>query len=327
TCRQYGVNRIATDGSLTGWAWNGAGSPFIEGAGWVKLHGGGAQIVYPWLETGLGSIYVPRDRDVRQRIDTPAKNATYCIFARDVASFDSANCPLPVRDVEIGFPTTQSGVYRNALGRIDVTGLIQTIGATNRNKYGQRVVALTGTLPSSVTLADQVYHAPGNLTVSAVTFENGTSGKSGAGTIIVDGDLIINGNTTYAAATLGNSRELASVAWIVKGDIIIDGSVTNTVGAFVAFGAGTACEATGDAQFPTYTPNHCGVFFSVPAGSTSNQQLRVTGLVIAHAFDFRRTYADPLIGAEAIIYDGRLIANPPPGLKGFTEGLPVIRDF
>ena len=80
---------------------------------------------------------------------------------------------------------------------------------------------------------------------------------------------------------------------------------------------------TEDQGYPKFSRTGHGIFFS----GSSESPLTVVGLVIARAFGWERSYSNIKQGSERIIYDGRLIANPPPGLKGFAEGLPVIRDF
>jgi hypothetical protein len=334
-CEAYGVNRNNTDGMLFGWGWNGNNDNGVTGAGWVKFHGGDARIVYPWLQTQYGSIYVQPGRSIKQQTGTAGKNATYCIFADSVANVTSANCAQLVKDVALGFPTDGEGstIYRNALGKIDVQGLITKLSGQERNKYGNTVVTFDddNDVGGDVVLDNMVFHFTGPVIIdSDVTFQNGSNGEFGNGLIVVDGDLIIKSNMAYDQdPVVGDLRQLASVAWVVKGDIIISPNVTSVVGAFIALGNGGVCAPNDlDSEYPEYTQNGCGVFYSVdPATTDNNQQLSVLGLVIAKAFDFRRTFTDALIGSENIIYDGRLIANPPPGLKGFTEGLPVIRDF
>jgi len=46
---------------------------------------------------------------------------------------------------------------------------------------------------------------------------------------------------------------------------------------------------------------------------------------MARRFNFERQYLDQLEGSELIIYDGRLLANTPPGLGDFAQALPIWR--
>jgi len=52
--------------------------------------------------------------------------------------------------------------------------------------------------------------------------------------------------------------------------------------------------------------------------------LSVSGLFVAEAgYNFDRKYTKNLAPAEQILYDGRVVANTPPGLADFTQALPV----
>ncbi len=334
-CEIYGTIANLENGGLIGWGWNGDVSNGVVGAGWVHFNSlrGQGYIVFPWLQTQFGSIYT--SKSVSQKAGVVGNNATYCIFAKDIATnIKTQSCESLfgkqglVVGVEQKLPTG-TDIYRNALGRIDVKGLttgIKSIGNVWYNKYGQIVetIAPASWTNGAKTLNGKIYVVTGDLTISSpLSFDNAVSSNSGNGLIVVQGDLIINGNIVYNGVDLpSNLKQLASVGWIVKGDVKIAGSVAKAVGAFVVLGNGSDCVSDG-ADYPKYTANGCGVVFS---GDSANP-LTIDGLLIAKAFDFRRNYADINQGAEKIVYDGRLIANPPPGLSGFSEGLPVIRDF
>ncbi len=53
--------------------------------------------------------------------------------------------------------------------------------------------------------------------------------------------------------------------------------------------------------------------------------LHVSGLFIASGYNFDRKYTLNLEGAEQIMYDGRVVANTPPGLADFTKALPIYQ--
>jgi hypothetical protein len=302
----------------------------------------GTGIVYPWLQTQYGSIFT--GGSVRQRSIISNLNATYCIFAQQAYNFQSGSCISAIPN--IAFKTPQPNTYnptdfsyRSILGRIDVTGLTataRTINGINYNKFGNIVVPSgEQTWSSEYVLDNKVYHIiGGNLTLaSGFKINNGSGLQKGNGTVIIDGDLIINGDFAYSDIIPTDLKQLASVAWVVKGDVIVDGAVTKTVGAFLVLGdpnatclyddgaAGSPC--SGAIDYPKYKQTHYGIFFS---GASSNP-LTISGLIVAKAGDFSRTYTNPTRGSEKIIYDGRLIANPPPGLKGLIEAMPLIRDF
>jgi hypothetical protein len=332
SCERYGFNSDLSDGQIVGWGWGGDVSA-KEGAGWVQAIGK-TSIVYPWLQTSYGSIYTPDA--FRQKAQITVNNATYCLFANNATqlNFNSANCSNPVQNTSIGFLTTSTAgnqTYYNALGLLDVNGLMTTITGSNYDKYGYKVSSTSLVINNpSLTLNNTIYVTKGDLTVGGLTFKNGNGIINGNGTIIVNGDLHINGNLYYDTSGVadGNLKNLPSVAWIVKGDVIIDKPdiVTSTVGAFLVLGSGAQnpkIKNGSDPDYPSYQPNKSGVFFS----GSSASPLTVLGMIAVRAFDFERTYSSLTQGSERIIYDGRLIANPPPGLKSFSEGLPVIRDF
>ncbi|MDO8668695.1 MAG: hypothetical protein Q7K65_00170 [Candidatus Buchananbacteria bacterium] len=337
SCELYGVNKNLGDGQLVGWSWNGTGDG-LNGAGWVHFNSefGSGYTVFPWLQTLYGSIYTPKW--VRQKAGSSGNNATYCILAEDInANIKSQNCEDIasglVQGVDTGFleKSPSGGIYRNALGKIDMAGMINKVASGGtRNKYGQIVNDLSQsswTGPSGDVLKGEVYHFKDNLQItSQLQFVNGSANVPGNGIIIVDGNLKIESNISYSSSIPSKLNELASVVWIVKGDVIIDPSVTDVVGVFVVLGDGvTACQlsASSSPDYHKYQQNGCGVFFS----GDSDKSFTVLGLVIAKAFDFGRTFAEILQGSERVIYDGRLTANPPKALSGFVEGLPVIRDF
>ncbi|PJE58478.1 MAG: hypothetical protein COU81_00565, partial [Candidatus Portnoybacteria bacterium CG10_big_fil_rev_8_21_14_0_10_36_7] len=259
------------------------------------------------------------------------RNATYCIVAQDInANVKSQNCEDLVQGVEVGsLENNSNGIYRNALGKIDVTGMIRTTTGT-RNKYGQTVINFNNinwSDPEGVALNGSVYYFDGNLEINTpIRFENTSANTLGNGIIVVNGNLTIGEDIIYLSATPTKLNQLASVVWIVKGDVIINPNVENVAGAFMVLGNGNTCtklEPLPDPDYHKYIKNGCGVFFS----GESNNPLTVLGLVVAKAFDFGRTFAEILQGSERIIYDGRLTANPPKALSGFVAGLPVIRDF
>lgn len=146
-----------------------------------------------------------------------------------------------------------------------------------------------------------VFYYDGDLVVDkSITWPNATGSLSGARTIIVKGNITFKKSSYYDASSAGLSlRNLASVAWIAEGDITFDQGVENVVGAFIATGK----ISTGIGKKP----------------------LTARGLMTASRFDFGRQFASQARGAEQIIYDGRAIFNPPPGLTDFVKALPIFR--
>ena len=306
--------------TLIGYAWHN----YAEGGGlgWVQFN---PAVGIAWLQTRLGDIYAGG----RVEGDRPQGvfNATYRILANGDVTFGSqSGVGTPWVDPNYGpidFPTPQTR-YSNLLGKIDLDGLICPMGlsdSTCTNSYGQTVTKIRRgndlNLANNNPLGGNIYYypGPGTLTIdNPVAFKNQSAFgyADGSGLIIVNGDLVIKSEVTYEAAlALNKFKNLASVAWLVQGDISINGSVTQAAGAFMALGDGvTRCPNAG-----------CGIFSS---GSSANF-LTVSGLVMARTFSFGRTAASPLRGSELIIYDGRLLANIPPGLADFAEALPIWR--
>lgn len=331
-CKYFGSALDSSSGALVGWAWSSGGDKDeIANVGWIQINTGWAGIVYPWLETQFGSVY--SSLNIRQKSSVSGKNATYCIFAKDVYNFTSSQCQKNFDNVDISYLTKLSDdnslVYKNALGKIDIKGLSTIVSDNNQNKYnkfGNKVVVINGnniTWDGSTSLSNQVYIINGDLNIA-----NGFSiNNDGSGTVIVNGNLLISDDFGYNANfSSNNMKDLGSIAWVVMGDIVVQPQVTKIAGAFVVLGKDNQPLIKIEPKnkdYPKFEQNKHGIFFS----GSSDKPLTVIGLIFARAFGWERTYSNIKQGSERIIYDGRLIANPPPGLQGFAEGLPIIRDF
>ena len=166
------------------------------------------------------------------------------------------------------------------------------------------------------TLGNKVYNFTGQTTYTIdnpLTFYNarGTN-SSGAGTVIINGDLVINSDMFYEEASVASQIEnLASLTWIIKGgNVTISPSVSNIVGNFIVLDNGSGLK---------------GKFYT--GDDTSNtRQLTISGLVMAHEILLQRNYIEENEPAEIIIYDGRVIVNTPPGMDNVAGGLPVWRE-
>ncbi|XOU94464.1 MAG: DUF2341 domain-containing protein [Candidatus Kerfeldbacteria bacterium] len=53
--------------------------------------------------------------------------------------------------------------------------------------------------------------------------------------------------------------------------------------------------------------------------------LQVSGLFVARGYNFDRKYTKDLAPSERIVYDGRVVANTPPGLADFSKALPIYQ--
>jgi len=124
-------------------------------------------------------------------------------------------------------------------------------------------------------------------------------------------------------------RNLASVAWIIKGDLKIAPEVKELAGNFIVIGNGSICSADPEVSSPADAG--CGQIFSCGSLTECDGRLTVLGLMMARKFYFKRDLTEAekkeavIQGSELIIYDGRLLANTPPGLGDFAQALPIWR--
>ncbi len=338
SCYLYGGGIDQQNGEIIGWAWNGNDSPASStGVGWIQLRpmGGESGVVYPWLQTLYGTVF--SKNKIRQKSLVSGVNATYCIISQDVYNFTSGQCVDNFKNIAIDFPKTEitDSVYKNALGKIDLTGLTtvyKTANSKKYNKYGNELISYDNNSQwdKDIVMNNKVFVVNGDLYIrDRFKINNAGVGQKGNGLVVVNGNLIVNDDYDYSNQEIDSITKIASVAWVVKGDVVIDSGVKKVVGAFMVLGNNNNClqeddqPCSANIDYPKYKQNGYGVFFS----GASTQQLTVGGLIIAKAFDFRRQYSNILSGSESIIYDGRFIANPPPGMKDFFGNLPVVRDF
>lgn len=285
-----------------------------------------------WVETKQGSVF--SGANIRALAPPPESkfNATFCVTAKGVivnflseegqtacGATDASGTTPSVTDSRYGRPSA-SNAYTSVLGRIDVNGLRDgKYGVVEQMGEDTTGVALENWLLANPEgLAGQVLRFEGDLHVSssgvsALKFMNG-NGKSGAGTILVDGgDLYVEGDLEYDGNGPSSLKELASIGWVVTsagasgGNVYISKNVKQVVGAFYA---------GGEDGFWTVTP----------AEVSGKDQLTVYGLAVARQFRFGRTFKSMDEGAERFIYDGRAVANPPPGFSDVTQSLPAFSD-
>ncbi|MCX6785789.1 MAG: hypothetical protein NTZ18_02980 [Candidatus Komeilibacteria bacterium] len=299
--------------SLLGWGWAGGvnAAGVADGPGWVQFAG---SLNVPWLETKYGAVYGQNNAGSSNTAMAPQGryNSSYCILATgNIVNLTSENGCLRSGYPDLKFPNA-SEKYRTVNGVIDFERIL------NGEETVYKSQDVDANLPN--VLAGQVYHFTGqdSYTIdNPLTFYNARNFNStGAGTVVVDGDLYINSNIFYENSAVASKIEnLASAAWIVKGDVIIDSSVTNLAGDFIVLGkTGIGCPAAGCGNFKT--GNDAG----------SPKQLIISGLAMARQFSFERFYKQAGEPAEKIIYDGRVIINTPPGLEDVAKGLPIWRE-
>ncbi len=161
----------------------------------------------------------------------------------------------------------------------------------------------------NLKIGNNIFWRNGDLTINA-----GASFCRGAGTILVEGNLIINGDFDYCGNPVTKRDQIASVGFIVKGNITVATGVQSGVGTM--FSAGT---------FTTESIVDPGNL------TTSDVPFTLSGLVVALRFDLRRQL-DPIPdGAggytkpqeETFNYDGRIVVAPPPGFMNLYSAKAV----
>lgn len=345
----HGVE-IGADRLFSGWSWNGGDDVDLDleaelGDGWVSWDsdgsdtggvGGGASILSYWFETKYGDIYSGASIDAPFAPPSERYSATYLIQA------DNSIHPIAIRSgpkeaVEdrfeppyisenydsFTFPDS-ANKYRGTLGWIDKAGLLGGRYGTV-TEYSGSNLKTSNTIGKNVTLDGAVYRYTDDVSVNqAIMIKKGSANAKASGTIIVDGDLIIEENITYQTGAIGSSVErLPSVAWIVEGAIYIDASVSEVVGLFYSE------DDTPDID------NKYGIRTGTTGSIETDIQLIARGMFIAKQINLERLWIDldefgvvqSDDASESIIFDGRAIINPPPGLADIAKGLPILREI
>jgi len=260
-----------------------------------------------WLEAKFGNVYA------QQGIAGSAAKAsqsTYCLTSQgSITGFSSGSGCTETGAVSLTLPKG-STQYAGSLGSIDINGILS-------GRYGQVVDLAPGNITAALpaNLAGKVYRVNGDATLGAKTFLNGVaSTERGNGLLIVEGNLTITGAGTVldytALSNIVAMRNLASFGVIVKkksagggGNINISPGVTKVVGAYFAEN-------------------------SINTGTTGgvDQPLKVYGLMAAYRINLERNYRSSTEAAEEVVFDGRAVANPPPGMGDVAKSLPSSRD-
>lgn len=350
SCRQYGLVFDSSTANIKGYTWGGfkinESNP-LDGIGWTKFSPNFAAGLYrSYVSAKYGNIYSKSNIGSDYTVIPPLGyfNSTYMIQANGhiinwvsqgiVTTSDQGglfydyNTEEPWMNYYDSPSNFLSSVYNypnkindygNILGNLDYDGLKNGI-------YGGVVNHMPneGMIDYNVCLGGNIYYIKPEsgkyqlerIDVSGISylFKNC---DNGAGVIIVDGDLEINGDLKYDDATIdSNNKKLASVAWIIKGDLYINGDVSNLAGTFIVLGNDEVIECGTDLGNPILK---CGTIYT---GSSANQ-LVISGQILAKNFQLERTFRNSSREpSEIIIYDGRNIINPPPGLGDVIKSLP-----
>jgi len=347
-CATYGVNMSVQTGQYSGFAWR-------EDLGWLAFRGvgrTGTRYIQTLLGDIIASGDIGNPQ-LSQPLGVNNCNATFLILSGGTIANNWCSALSSSANVPVGFTPKQSNsayqslvipkeanLYQSALGRIDIPGLInttRTASSVNYNKYSSPIVAWQPTsaatdigpvwntaMGAGLSLGGKVYVADCSaITDNTCTLDQAMqfrasadiSTGTGAGLLVVKGNLTITQNMTYPSSNISDSRQLASLVVMVipaagdpnTGNLTIANNVTQIVGAY-------------------YVSNTVKTISDPNAPNVNAATLVVRGLMIAQTFDFGRKYAgtsESPAPSELVIFDGRLQTNPIPGLADFSKLLPA----
>ncbi|MDD5438435.1 MAG: hypothetical protein PHC70_04820 [Patescibacteria group bacterium] len=261
-----------------------------------------------WSKVTTGNIYAGSGISGTQAPKAVSGgNVKYCLRSNGTIDWTSESSCKQETAGSIPLPSS-TNFYRTKLGFLDLEGI-------RSGRYGD-VVPISSSDELPVNLAGKVYRYTGGGTfeLNAKTFLNGAPPTSrGNGLLLIDGgNLKIKGDIQYSLAAVQSSlRNLASFGVVVVkngvgmgGDIDIDPAVTKVSGTYFAEGL----FSTGSIKALN------------PALSDAN--LKLYGILVAQQFKLQRNNDNPSVPAEEIIFDGRAVVNPPPGMQDASQSLP-----
>ena len=318
SCQDFGIGIDYSRNRLSGWAWN-AGEPNGVGLGWLQFASSftAGAVHPPYLQTVGGDVYGGGGVGALNQGVLPDGqfNATYRIESDGSIVHFSSTCVEPGKcntseswmddDSSLTLPKKENE-YRGEFGALDLRGLFA-------GQYGEVKKIASNGAGLANPLTGQVYYLNGDLHLGYQSFKNGTNKLAGAGTIVVKGDVYIEGNILYENMPVTTAHNLASLGWIVLkkdngvgGNIYIAANVENVVGNF-------------------YAENK--IYTGTTGQADTEKGLRIDGLMVARQFEFQRIFSDLEKGgpAELVVYDGRVVANPPPGFTDITKALPNFK--
>lgn len=249
-------------------------------------------------------------------------------FSSRQYSYDQRGISSPYLKEGAGQPQ----VYQSIFGKLDYKGIVTDVGTgdevalnkTGTNKYGGQITRM---LPSDREIPDVNSNALNNRVFfwknpgDSISMNNAQTiicevGENGAGVVVIDGNLQIDGNISYGSSCSPSKlRDVASLVWIVRGDVTIAPAVTTIAGTFIVLGDGDPDKCP---PLSSTDSENCGRFNTGASDSPFTSQ----GAVLARQFNFQRTYSSSSGPAETFIADGRLQANTPAGLSDLAKSLP-----
>lgn len=164
----------------------------------------------------------------------------------------------------------------------------------------------------SDTIRDNIYLSDGDMRIGRTEFRNT------AGTIIVEGDLCIEGDITYGGS--GNNREnVPSVGFIVHGHIVIEDNVTRLNGSYFSGGEIYTGSKLLDVTRINSNDRRIGWEPNNDRDVDGDRPLRLNGLMVGNSYVLARQPSGSAnrsgARAESFNYDGRVVINPPPGFS------------
>jgi hypothetical protein len=277
----------------------------------------------PWLRAQRGSV---ASNGGAFGYGSGQSNATFLVQANGILShFTGGTGSLPNYTSKQAVCTAESGLpnagerpggvdWRRTMitntGKLLDTSHHDTAETTTTFNSSSGNVTLNPSGGSNVWVAGSADNPTG------LTLGHSESFK-GVGTLVVFGDLNIGPNVSLTYQS--DNGSINSLGIIVIGNVNIDPSVTNLVGNFYVLDSDVALDDDGCPVNIDEAKTTRGRFST---GSSANQ-LNVQGLVVAGAFDLLRYYLDPTDNttdpAESFYYDGRVLANTPPGFGTFRN--------
>lgn len=296
--------------------------------------GTGAKVAAPYVKAKRGSVH-SNGSITGYDAASGDQNATFTVTATgDLVHFTSA---LGALGAISKYNTNVSDVC-NAVPTGGIDWRKKMIDNINRLKRGAKVTKPGGANLAASDLDFTSAEYPPNGKVREVngdvTIPAGLT-IQGVGTLIVNGKLTIAGNMKYAADRTANSLGV-----IVLGDVVVDKSVTQMVGSYYVSDVdftgsgplrpgpnGATCPALNTETVPGKDPATEKPVTLAKQGlmqtGLSGSPLNLDGVVVAREFDFQRylqTAGNSTADAtENFYYDGRVVANPPPGFGTFKE--------